>query len=110
MSELPASPMMDQGRGWFRGLRRVPALSLFERRMTYAVGVVVLSILSAGTTLVAPRLLDPAAFGVFALLTSLFHYAGKSDLGLSQLADRDIALDAGDIDERGAAIMRLLWL
>lgn len=110
MSKLPAAPITDQGGGWFRGLRRMPAMSLFERRITYAVGVVILSILSAGTMLVAPRLLDPAAFGIFALLTSLFHYAGKSDLGLSQLADREIALDAGDIDERGAAIMRLLWL
>lgn len=109
MKQVSRSISFAYDRPGFGGLRDLPALAFFERRVTYAVGVCVLSALAALTTLVAPRLLDPAAFGIFALLTSLFHYAGKSDLGLSQLADREIALQAGDSTERGTQIMRLLW-
>ena len=57
----------------------------------YAFGVPILTLLGAGTTLLAPMLLDPSAFGAFVLVTILFQYSSITDLGLSQLADREIA-------------------
>jgi O-antigen/teichoic acid export membrane protein len=59
--------------------------------LAYTFGTIVASLLSIGTTLVAPSLLGPTAFGSFALLTSLFQYASRFDLGLSQLADRQLS-------------------
>jgi O-antigen/teichoic acid export membrane protein len=55
---------------------------------------------------VAPRFLGPAAFGTFTLLLSLFQYASKTDLGLSQLADRKIATGRGAEADCAANILR----
>src|SRR4051812_9609679 len=48
----------------------------------YAFGVPVLTLLGAGTTLLAPTLLDPTAFGAFVLVTIFFQYSSVTDLGL----------------------------
>ena len=67
------------------GLRRSSRGQWLGHPLAYTFGTIVASVLSIGTTLVAPSLLGPAAFGSFALLTSLFQYASRFDLGLSQL-------------------------
>lgn len=94
----------------YRALRRLPALAWLSRPTAYALGAIVLTALGAGTTIVAPRLLDPAAFGAFTLLTSLFGYAGSADLGLSQLVDREIAGRPDGAPAIAAAIMQARWL
>jgi beta-glucanase (GH16 family)/O-antigen/teichoic acid export membrane protein len=79
--------------------------------VTYALGALLLTLLGSGATLMAPRLLDPAAFGTFALLTSLFTYAGRADLGLSQLADKQIPGRPTTIATRAALeILNALWV
>ncbi|TCR73226.1 family 16 glycosylhydrolase [Rhizobium sp. BK376] len=78
---------------------------------TYAIGALVLTLLGSGATLMAPRLLDPTAFGTFALLTSLFTYAGRADLGLSQLADKQIPGRQTTVAARAALeILNTLWV
>jgi hypothetical protein len=77
---------------------------------TYAWGAAILTMLSAGTALLAPLLLDPAAFGSFALLTTLYQMAGKSDLGLSQLADRELTTGTANLERRGAEILQARWM
>mgnify|MGYP001492397206 CR=1 FL=1 len=94
----------------YRALRRLPALAWLSRPTAYAFGAIFLTALGAGTTIIAPRLLDPAAFGAFTLLTSLFGYAGSADLGLSQLADREIAGRPDGAPAIAAAIMQARWL
>lgn len=89
--------------------RRASALRWLDHPVAYTIGTAVLSFLSIGTSLLAPSLLGPAAFGSFALLSSLFQYASKFDLGLSQLADRDLAAKAGAPTERGAEILYANW-
>ena len=55
--------------------------------------------------------LEPAAFGTFALLTSLFTYAARADFGLSQLADKQIPGRAGgEALKAGLDILNALWL
>jgi O-antigen/teichoic acid export membrane protein len=76
-------------------LRHAPGLRWLGHRGAYPIGVLVIIFLSVGTSLLAPRLLGPVAFGTFTLLTSLFQYASKADLGLSQLADKKLALGSG---------------
>jgi len=78
--------------GFFAWLRYAPSLQWLGNRQTYAIGVLIVTGLSVGCSLVAPRILGPTAFGTFTLLSSLFLYASKTDLGLSQLADRTLAL------------------
>ncbi len=92
-----------------RGVRRRIGLSFLGHPSAYAVGVCVVSLLSMTTTLIVPRLLDPVAFGAFALLGTLFQYAARADLGLSQLADRDLAGGAPDAAARGVALLRASW-
>jgi hypothetical protein len=59
-------------------LRHAPALRWLGHPSTYTVGVLIVSGLSVGTSIIAPRFLGPAAFGTFTLLTSLFQYATKT--------------------------------
>jgi O-antigen/teichoic acid export membrane protein len=75
-----------------RDLRYAPGLRWLGRPGAYPMGVLIVTFLSVGTSLLAPRLLGPVAFGTFTLLTSLFQYASKTDLGLSQLADQKLTL------------------
>lgn len=83
-----------------------PALAWLENPAAYGALVPVVVLAGAGTTLLAPMLLDPAAFGAFALLTTMFQYTGAADLGLSQLADRRIVAErASDGDD----ILRARW-
>lgn len=104
LADLPRSAAL-------RGVRRRIGLSFLGHPSAYAVGVCVVSLLSMATTLVVPRLLDPVAFGSFALLGTMFQYAARADLGLSQLADRDLA--AGGATEakaaRGVELLRASW-
>ncbi|MGO4705707.1 family 16 glycosylhydrolase [Microvirga sp. 2MCAF38] len=94
-----------------QGLRQSRALAWLGFPLAYAAGTSILSIISAGTSLLAPSLLGPSAFGAFALLSSLFQYAGKFDLGLSQLADRELtaAKSDGEAQTRSAEILRASW-
>lgn len=62
----------------------------FGHPAAYMLAVPVLTLLGAGTTLLAPMLLDPIAFGAFSILAIIFQYASTMDLGLSQMADREI--------------------
>ncbi|WP_267359197.1 MULTISPECIES: family 16 glycosylhydrolase [unclassified Methylobacterium] len=81
------------------------------RPFAYATCAPILSVLGSGTMLLAPRLLGPVDFGSFSLLSSLFQVLGKGDLGLSQMADRELAARQG---RRGAAlaesIVRARWV
>ncbi|WP_112662530.1 family 16 glycosylhydrolase [Microvirga flavescens] len=97
--------------GAVQGLRNSRALAWLGVPLAYAVGTSLLSLLSAGTSLLAPTLLGPSAFGAFALLSSLFQYAGKFDLGLSQLADRELtaAKSTDEAQARSAEILRASW-
>ena len=49
-----------------------------------------LSLLNAGVGLLLPMLLEPVAFGQYALVVTLFQYALVFDFGLSQLTDRHV--------------------
>ena len=85
--------------------------SWFGRPAAYAVGSPILSILGAGTMIVAPWLLAPSAFGAFSLLSSLQQFAGRTDFGLSQLADRDLSGGSGAGDpDRARTILRARWI
>lgn len=93
---------------WLSGLQRAAWIG---RPSTYALGALVLTVLGCGTTLMAPRLLGPVEFGRFALLTTLFTYAGRVDLGLSQLADKQIVGRGGPGATKAARdILGALWL
>lgn len=87
--------------------KRIPgSIAWLEHPAFFAAASPIFTLLGAGTTLIAPRLLDPVQFGAFALVTALFQYTGAADLGLSRLADRRIAgqgLDEGD------KILRVRW-
>jgi len=77
------------------GLLRLKAwrgLSYLSHPAAYAIGAAIVTALSAGTTFVAPMLLGPESFGAFSLLTTFFQLTARSDFGLSQLADRELAL------------------
>jgi beta-glucanase (GH16 family)/O-antigen/teichoic acid export membrane protein len=89
-----------------RGLRHAPTLRWLGHPSAYAVGILIVSGLSVGTTIMAPRFLGPAAFGTFTLLTSLFQYATKTDLGLSQLADRKLTVENSAETDCAANILR----
>ncbi len=87
------------------GPLRHRAIAWMESPLAFSALVPILTLAGAGTTLLAPMLLDPAAFGAFALLSILFQYTAATDLGLSQLADRSAAKDAGN----SAAILSARW-
>lgn len=93
-----------------RSLRHERSLLWLGHPLAYTIGTAVMSFLSIGTSLLAPSLLGPAAFGSFALLASLFQYSSRFDLGLSQLADRDLAAGGALSIERGADILRANWI
>ena len=88
-----------------RGPLRHPAIAWMESPLAFSALVPVLTLAGAGATLLAPMLLDPVAFGAFALLSTLFQYTAAADLGLSQLADRAAARGA----DHAAAILRARW-
>lgn len=90
-------------------LQRLKALRGLSHPAAYAFGATLLTVLSAGTAFVAPMLLGPEAFGTFALLTTFFQLATRGDLGLSQLADRDLALGLTD-GQRGSDILLARWI
>lgn len=56
--------------------------------IAYAIGAPIMNVIGAVTTVMAPMILEPTAFGAFALLTVLFQNAMFFDLGLSQLGDK----------------------
>lgn len=94
----------------YLALRQFNSMAWMRNPVSYGVGALILTLLGAGTTLIAPRLLEPSAFGAFALLSSLFTYAGSGDLGLSQLADRRIAGREEGIADEAIAIMQTRWI
>ena len=101
-----AAPRLPVAARSVRGLRHAPALRWLRHPSAYAVGVLIVSGLSVGTSIFAPWFLGPAAFGTFTLLTSLFQYATKADLGLSQLADRKLTVKNGAETDCAANILR----
>ena len=76
----------------FQALRGSQLLGWLAHRGTFVIGMPVLSAVGLATTFYIPRLVSPAEFGVYTLLLSLFRYAGRCDLGLTQLADRRLAV------------------
>jgi hypothetical protein len=89
--------------GWFKVMRDAPGLRWMEHRLSFAVGMPVLTLFGFATSLLIPRFVDPVQFGAYALLLNLFRYAGRGDLGLAQLADRRIAARPGVPNEAEAA-------
>src|SRR3954470_4907548 len=85
-----SAPATDVLPGRMGGLRSSRWSAWVGHPATYSIGALTLTLLGAGTTLLAPALLDPTAFGAFALLTVLFQLVAKMDLGLSQLEDKEI--------------------
>ena len=65
-----------------QGPLRHPALAWMENPFAFGALVPLLTLFGAGTTLLAPMLLDPVAFGSFALLSTLFQYTAAAELGL----------------------------
>ena len=94
----------------YLALREFTSMAWLHNPVSYGVGALILTLLGAGTTLIAPRILEPTAFGAFALLTSLFTYASSADLGLSQLADRRIAGRREGVADEAVAIMQARWI
>lgn len=94
----------------FPALRHSPWLHWLGRSGAYAIGAALLTVLSSATAILAPMLLAPAAFGTFALLTTLFQIAGKSDLGLSQLADRELATNSDLHSDQAESIIKARWV
>ena len=93
----------------FNHIRNWRALTYLNHPAAYAIGAAIVTALSAGTTFVAPMLLGPESFGAFALLITFFQLAARSDFGLSQLADRELAV--GTNDQYGAKdILEARWL
>jgi O-antigen/teichoic acid export membrane protein len=78
-----------------------------DRPATYTIAAPILTLLGAATTVLAPRLLEPAQFGQFVLLVSVFQYVSEFDLGLSRLTDRAMALPPGQRPDCTAT--ELLW-
>lgn len=68
--------------GVWRAWRRRVVPALFYATMP------ALTVLNAGVGLLLPMLLEPVAFGQYALVVTLFQYGLIFDLGLSQLTDR----------------------
>jgi O-antigen/teichoic acid export membrane protein len=100
-SSLPGS---DAWQGRIDALRSSQGLAWLGHPVTYSIGAPTLSLIGAGTTLLAPTLLAPAAFGSFALLTVIFGLVAATDLGLSQLADKVIGANSKE-----ALADRILW-
>ncbi|MGE8943266.1 family 16 glycosylhydrolase [Leptospira interrogans] len=111
MSGAPI-PDVSRLRGLLPGreLRHAPRLQWLGNPLAYAIGAPIVQVASVGTMLIAPRLLDPIAFGTFALLSSLFLYTSKADLGLSQLADREIAAQGRTGHELAVEMLRAWWI
>lgn len=113
MTPTPTIPVAIEGKvelpRRMRSLRASSRSQWLAHPATYTLGTLILSILSIGTSLVAPSLLGPAAFGTFALLTSLFQYSSRFDMGLSQLADRDLAGGSAEAG-RDSEILWASWV
>jgi hypothetical protein len=90
---------------FFKTIRDARGLRWLGHRLSFAVGMPLLTLIGLFTSLVIPRFVDPVQFGAYALLLNLFRYAGRGDLGLSQLADRRIAARPGAPDEAEAACL-----
>lgn len=70
-----------------------------------------LSALNAGVGLLLPLLLEPVAFGRYAVVVTLFQYGLIFDIGLSQLTDRrvPVLLAAGDGETLERFRGHVLW-
>ncbi|WP_414475522.1 family 16 glycosylhydrolase [Microvirga sp. M2] len=90
--------------------RETSSRSFLERPATYAVGAPVLSALGAGTTLLAPMLLDPASFGAFVLLSVICQCSSLCDLGLAPLGDRILAKDGTLAQDTVEDLIQTRWL
>ena len=84
-----------------------PRMAWLGNRLAYAIGMPLLTIVSIMTTFVAPRVLGPAAFGSYTLLLTIYLVAGRSDLGLTQLADRRLAQARAGAIDRAEPLLQL---
>lgn len=89
---------------------REGAQTWLDTPLLYAAGAPLMSILGAVTTLLAPMLLDPVAYGSFALLMVLFQNASAFDLGLSQLSDKMLATDGLIMAAKVEEFVQARWL
>lgn len=94
------------GRSVLGALRDAGVMVWLGRRTAYTVGAPLLTLAGAATTVAAPLLLGPTTFGDYVLLLSIFQYACALDLGLSQLAERSLAVRGG---EGAASVAELVW-
>lgn len=78
--------------------------------LLYALGAPAMSVLGAVTTLLAPMILDPVAFGAFALMTVLFQNASYFDLGLSQVSDKVLAGEGTMTLVQAEEIVQARWV
>ena len=69
---------------------------MLNSRIVYMLGLPLLIVAGAATTILAPMLLDAASFTRFALLNSVFTYLSEFDLGLARLSDRLLPRQTSD--------------
>jgi O-antigen/teichoic acid export membrane protein len=81
-----------------------PIIRRLGHPVAYSLGAAMITAMSAGTTLAAPILLTPEAFGRFSVLATIFQFASSADFGLSQLTDKMLATTI----ERGSIATALL--
>ena len=93
--------------------RPKPAGALAQRlvRLAFYAAMPALSAVNAGVGLLLPRLLEPAEFGRYAVVVTLFQYGLIFDIGLSQLTDRRVPLLLGSDQHEALARFRnhVLW-
>jgi hypothetical protein len=85
-------------------------LALLHRPIAYTFGAPVVMVAGAATTIVAPRILNPASFAQFVLLASIVQYAGEFDLGLGRLIDRKLSRRNVGPELLRPFIVARLWL
>lgn len=103
----PPSPGGERGgRSVLEALRDAGTMAWLGRRAAYTLGAPLLTLAGAAATIAAPLLLDPGRFGDYILLLSVFQYACAFDLGLSQLADKSLAVRGGG---GAASVADLVW-
>ena len=87
-------------------------LAMLSRPAVFGGLMPVVTILNALIGMTLPKLMQPAEFGTYALVVTLFGYGLIFDLGASQLADRLIpaCLGRGQLQEANRIGQHLLWL
>lgn len=110
MTDIACAVVVAPSASW----RNSRCLGWMSSPISYAIGTPLLTASGLVVSLMISRFISPREFGAYVLLLDLCRYAMRSDLGLTQLADRriaggfDIGLGAGgEADQILAARWRL---